>query len=87
MLVTIDINKLKSGKVQISIFRAGQSSGSVQTYPSPTEAETVLLALGMPAETIDRQLEILSEIDPKELLHFGPHYVLDDVLSAHGFHP
>ena len=87
MLVKIDINKLKSGKIQISMLRASQSSGPVQTYPSPAEAIPVLLALGIPATTINRQLEILADIGPKELLHFGQWDVADDVLGAHRFHP
>ncbi len=85
MLVKVDINKLNSGRVQIAVFRPEQSAGPVQTYASPNEAKTVLLAFGLPGVEIDEQLEILSEIGPQELLHFGKREIADDVLHTHGF--
>jgi hypothetical protein len=86
MLVKIDINKL-SGRVQIAVLRLGQMTGHSLTYPSPVEAKNVLLALGISALAVDRQLEILAEIGPRELLHFGEVEVSEARLANTGFHP
>jgi len=87
VLVKIDINKLKSGRVQISLRRIELSAGHAQTYPSPVEAKAVLLGLGMPDATVDEKLEVLSGVGSKELLHVGQFNIADDVLSVHRFHP
>jgi len=85
MQVRVDINKLNSGKVQIAVFRFPQSTGFVLDYPSPKEAREVLLALGIDPGQVDRTLQVLMEIGPKEPLHFPAQEISDDVLHAHGF--
>jgi len=87
--VKISVNKLNSGKIQIAVFRdaPNQMTGPVQTYASIEDARRVLFAIGVPSAAIDRNFQVLSEIEPKEVLNFTPLEVADDVLAAHGFRP
>jgi hypothetical protein len=85
MQVTVDINRLRRGKVQVRVLRSPRSHGFVLDYPSPKEAKEVLLALGIDLAEIDRTLKVLAEIDPKEMLHFPPQEISDDVLRTQGF--
>jgi hypothetical protein len=85
MQITVDINKLRRGKVQIAVLRSRRSRGFVLDYPSPEEAREVLLGLGIDLAEIDRTLKVLAEIGPKETLHFPPQEISDDVLHTHGF--
>ena len=85
MQIRVDINRLKSGKVQIAVFRSQQSNGFALDYPSPNEARGVLLALGIDLGEVDRTLEVLAEIGPKEPLHFPPQEISAEVLRSQGF--
>lgn len=85
MQVTVDITKLRRGKVKIAVLRSRRSPGVVLDYPSPKEAREVLLASGIDLAEIDRTLKVLAEIDPKETLHFPPQEISDDVLRTQGF--
>ena len=81
----MDLNRLGTGKVQIAAFRGSSSTGFVLDYPSPKEAREALSALGFSTKEIDGRLEILSELSPKEVLHFAPREISDEILGSSGF--
>jgi hypothetical protein len=85
MTIRVDVNKLNTGKVQIAAFRGSSSSGFVLNYPSPKEAREALIALGFPTKELDNKFEILSELGPKEVLHFTPREISDEILASTGF--
>jgi len=85
MLARVDINTLKSGKVQLALFRPHQSTGPVVDFPSVTEAKTALAAFGVSQARIESTLKMLAEIGPKEPLHFPEQELNDEALRASGF--
>jgi hypothetical protein len=85
MQISVDINKLPSGRVQIAVFRPTSSNGFSLTYPNPQAARDVLLALGLPPRQIEDHLSLLAEIGPIEVLHFAAQEISDEVLAAQGF--
>jgi hypothetical protein len=88
MRVKIDVNKMKSGRAQIAMFRDGQSNGFVQTYPSLDDAKGVLLMLGLPPERVLRKIDLLTEdFGPEEPLTIAVQDIPDDLIRQHGFSP
>jgi hypothetical protein len=85
MQANVQINKLNSGKVQISVSLPHQMSRPVLDFPSPKEAKAALLAFGIDSITVEEKLALLAEIRPKELLRFPEQDINDDALRANGF--
>lgn len=85
MKIRIDLNKRTNGKIQVCAIRSIHSGGFPLEYPSPQEARKALVALGLPVTDIDSKLELLEDIGPKELLHFQPQEISDEVLLSLGF--
>jgi len=87
MEVRISVNKMNSGRMQISARRLGLgvSTGPVVTYKQESDVRKVLSALGFGERLINDQLQVLAEIGPNELLHFPDSNIPEDVLRANGF--
>lgn len=85
MLVTINVNSLSSGGIQICVSKPQAKLTLPQTYPSAREARAVLLEFGIDEKEIDDTLKLLLEVGPNQPLHLLVRDVPQKTLSDHGF--
>ena len=82
MRADVFIDKTEGEGVEISVVKHGLSSGAAQEYQTFEKARTVLVALRLDPELIDRQLTALSKLPPSVLLRFPAAEIADDVLRS-----
>ena len=85
MLVNVSVNRLNSGRVQISVAKPQANPNPVQTYASIDIARRVLLDFGIDEKEVDSTLKLLSEIGPQDVLRFSAMDVAQNLLDKHGF--
>jgi hypothetical protein len=82
MRADVFIDKTEGEGVEISVVKHGLSSGAAHKYQTFEKARTVLVALRLDPELIDRQLRALSKLPPSVLLRFPAAEIADDVLRS-----
>jgi hypothetical protein len=85
MKADIYIDNTEGGGVEISVVKNGLSSGAAKKYETVGKAREVLVAFGLGADLINRQLLTLSKTPPSFLLRFPATEIDDDVLRSLGF--
>jgi hypothetical protein len=82
-----DINKLKSGRIQIAAHRTSSSNGYALTYQSPKEATEVLLALGFDQKIVNQAFATIDEFNygPQERYSLPEIVVTDELVRQNGF--
>jgi len=85
VLVTVSLNSMNSGQVQVCVSKPQAIPSPVQTYSTPTEARNVLQAFGIGEKEIEDTLKLLIEVGPNQPLRFMPREIPQKVLSDHGF--
>ena len=82
----VSVNNRQTGGAEICVARLRPYDSSwVRSYPSVEEAQKVLLAFGISEESVDKGLQSLSEVRPKERIPFPSVDVPQRILWAHGF--
>ncbi len=81
------VQKLNSGGIQIAIRRLvpGVSTGPAITYGEEAAVRSVLAAFGFNSQLIDDQLNLLSEIETQQVLHFPDADIDIEILRGNGF--
>ena len=82
MRADIFIDKTEGEGVEISVVKHGLSSGAAHKHQTFEKARTVLVALRLDSELIDRQLRALSKLPPGVLRRFPEAEIADDVLRS-----
>jgi len=85
VVVSISVNSLNSGGVQICVAKPQYNPHPGQTYPSVELARQVLLDFGIEEKVIDETLKLLPEVGPNQALYFSPKDVPQHILGIHGF--
>jgi hypothetical protein len=85
VLVTVSVNSMNSGRIQICVSKPQANPSPVQTYSTPTEARNVLQAFGIEEREIEETLKLLIEVGPHQALRFSPREISQKTLSDHGF--
>jgi hypothetical protein len=93
MKVTVTLNRMNSGRMQLACVRCTNESGGIGTGyalkpyapDAGEELKGVLGALGVGGEIIASKMELLSAVSPGELVKVAELDVSGDVLRANGF--
>jgi predicted PhzF superfamily epimerase YddE/YHI9 len=85
MRADVFISQTESGGVEISVVKHGMSSGAARKYDTSPKAKEVLLAFGIDAVTVERQLQILLTTPPNVLVRLPTVEIADDILGSVGF--
>jgi hypothetical protein len=85
VLVSVTINSLNSGRIQICVRKPQASPSPVQTYATVDEARQVLIAFDIPENEVKDTLELLTEVGPNQLLHFSVKDIPQKTLWDRGF--
>jgi len=79
------LNKMNSGRLQVTVVQSGQSTGTVMTYRTTDEVRDVLRSLGLDDHSVEAKPQTLEEIVSNDLLKFPPSDVSPEILHANGF--
>ncbi|HYL15149.1 MAG TPA: hypothetical protein VEV41_19070 [Terriglobales bacterium] len=93
MKVLITIRKTNTGKIQVACVRSTNERGGIgtsSTLPAfnpnaVAEVEEILRNLGVEEDSIQRNIALLRQVGPSELLKAADLEVPDDVLVENGF--
>jgi hypothetical protein len=93
MKVLITISKTNTGKIQVGCVRSTNERGGIgtgSTLPpfnpnAVAEVEEILRNLGVEEDSIQRNIALLRQVGPSELLKVADLDVPDDVLVENGF--
>jgi hypothetical protein len=85
MLVSISVNRLNNGGVQICVTKPQGNPRPVQTYASIEAARGVLLDFGINEQEADSTLKLLPEIGSQEVLRFSAMEVPQSLLEKYGY--
>jgi hypothetical protein len=93
MKVLITIGKTNTGKIQVACVRSTNERGGIgtgSTLPpfnpnAVAEVEEILRNLGVEEDSIQRNIALLRQVGPSELLKVADLDVPDDVLVENGF--
>jgi hypothetical protein len=93
MKVLITISKTNTGKIQVACVRSTNERGGIgtgSTLPpfnpnAVAEVEEILRNLGVEEDSIQRNIALLRQVGPSELLKVADLEVPDDVLVENGF--
>jgi hypothetical protein len=93
MKVLITIGKTNTGKIQVACVRSTNERGGIgtgSTLPpfnpnAVAEVEAILHNLGVKEDSIQRNIALLRQVGPSELLKVADLDVPDDVLVENGF--
>ena len=95
MRVLVTLNKTNTGKIQLGYVRSTNERGGIGTGSAlppfnpnaVAEVEEILRNLGVEEGTIQRNITLLREVGPNELMKVADIEVPDDVLIENGFAP
>src|SRR5579864_5197662 len=93
MKVLITLNKTNTGKIQLAYVRSTNERGGIGTgsaLPSfnpnaASEVEEILRNIGVEEDLIQRNMTLLRQVGPNELVKVADIEVPDDVLMESGF--
>jgi len=93
MKVLITLNKTNTGRVQLACVRSTNERGGIGTGSSlppfnpnaVAEITEILRNLGVEEDSIQRNIELLRQVGPSELVKVADIEVPDEVLIENGF--
>ena len=93
MKVLITLNKTSTGKIQLAYVRSTNERGGIGTGSAlppfnpnaAAEVEEILRKLGVEEELVQRNMTLLRQVGPNELVKVADIEVPDDVLMENGF--